>query len=105
MDEDNLSFNNVDWNGIDSINGAWIKYLGSSWVINGINDKLLTYKSRNDPDNYPPITITKTWKDELENDIDVTIACSKTYSPTPAPTSSPSSAPVTSRNPYFLYKK
>ena len=105
MDEDNPSFNNVDWNGIDSANGEWIKYLESSWVIKGSNDRFLTYKSRDDPDNYPPITVTKQWTDESENDVNVTIACSITYSPTPAPTISPSLAPVMLYDPYICTKK
>ena len=94
LDESTSSFGVADWNGIESADGAWLKYMGGYWLLQGTNKELLTYRSKNDPDNYPPIEVTKSWKSESKNAYDVTIQCSNTSVPTPAPTDQPTEAPV-----------
>ena len=97
MDESGAtSFGVPIWIGFAETDGAYLKFIAGSWLLKGINQDLLSYKSRNDADNYPPIQVTKPWNSESKIEVDVTIQCSNTSVPTPAPTDQPSEAPVNS---------
>eukprot|EP01083_Nonionella_stella_P172673 593341_1 len=89
------SFGLDDWIGYDAANGAWIKYIGSHWILSGTNLETMSYHEVNDADNYPPIGTT-TWTHFISSRTAalVEIQCSSTFSPTPAPTASPSGAPT-----------